>query len=83
MDLVTGESMIGQNKCKKFLGFIISLIAITVSVITGTSFYMLDYSLSNDREQKASDTLQSVVGLRDMFVVMPSGERHHALYIKV
>lgn len=73
---------------------------VTMIVVTiGSSFYMLDYSLSPNPDRKDTaacfreqfekypetrtwvDSLRRVDALRDTFITMPNGERHHALYI--
>lgn len=64
---------------KKCFGCVAGLVSVAIAVVMGASLYMLDYSLSNGGERRTSDALPPVAGLRDTFVVMPSGERHHAL----
>ncbi len=84
---------------KKILWSLAGLAIILVLILTGGSFYMLDFSLAPDpnrmdrdscyRQQFEAypeskewvDSLQKVGALRDTFVVMPSGERHHAFYV--
>lgn len=74
---------------------------VTMIVVTiGSSFYMLDYSLSPNPDRKDTaacfrelfekypethtwvDSLRRVDALRDTFIIMPNGERHHALYVR-
>ena len=75
------------------------IVAVLLVVLTGASFYMLDYSLSPDpmREDADScyrqlyedypetaewvDSLRRKDALRDTFLTMASGERHHAYYV--
>ena len=75
------------------------IVAVLLVVLTGASFYMLDYSLSPDptREDADScyrqlyedypetaewvDSLRRKDALRDTFLMMASGERHHAYYV--
>lgn len=76
-----------------------TIAAVLLVVLTGASFYMLDYSLSADptREDADScyrqlyedypetaewvDSLRRKDALRDTFLTMASGERHHAYYV--
>ena len=78
---------------------IVMIVAVLLVVLTGASFYMLDFSLSPDptRENTDScyrqlyedypetaewaDSLRRKDGLRDTFLTMASGERHHAYYV--
>ena len=78
---------------------VVIVLAVAAVVVTGGSFYMLDYSLAPipARADTASryarlykrypetrpwvDSLRSIQGLRDTFLTMPSGERHHALCV--
>ena len=78
---------------------VVIVLAVAAVVVTGGSFYMLDYSLAPipARADTASryarlykrypetrpwvDSLRSIQGLRDTFLTMPGGERHHALCV--
>ena len=78
---------------------IVVIVAVLLVILTGTGFYMLDYSLSPDptRENEDScyqqlykdypetaewiDSLRRIDGLRDTFLTMTSGGRHHAYYV--
>ena len=78
---------------------IVIVVVVLLVVLTGASFYMLDYSLSPDptRENTDScyqqlyadypetvewiDSLRRIDALRDTFLTMASGERHHAYYV--
>ena len=71
---------------------------VLIAVLIGSGFYMLDYALSNaDRSKKVSyayvmknypetrpwlDSLQRNHILRDTFIVMPDGERAHAIFAR-
>lgn len=85
---------------RKVLVWSIGIVMVTMIVVTiGSSFYMLDYSLSPNPDRKDTaacfreqfekypetrtwvDSLRRVDALRDTFIIMPNGERHHALYI--
>ena len=85
---------------RKVLVWSIGIVMVTMIVVTiGSSFYMLDYSLSPNPDRKDTaacfreqfekypetrtwvDSLRRVDALRDTFITMPNGERHHALYI--
>lgn len=83
----------------KIAWVIVIIVAVLLVVLTGASFYMLDYSLSPDpmREDADScyrqlyedypetaewvDSLRRKDALRDTFLTMASGERHHAYYV--
>ena len=83
----------------KIAWVIVIIVAVLLVVLTGASFYMLDYSLSADptREDADScyrqlyedypetaewvDSLRRQDALRDTFLTMASGERHHAYYV--
>ena len=80
--------------------FIVVVLVIFITVVIGSSCYMLDYSLSPDPNRKDTalcyrelflnypethpwiDSLRRNAALRDTFITMPTGEKHHALYIK-
>ncbi len=84
---------------KKIILSLACLVIILVLILTGGSFYMLDFSLAPDpnrmdrdscyqqqfeaypESKEWVDSLQKVGALRDTFVVMPTGERHHAFYV--
>ena len=86
---------------RKVLVWSIGIVMVTMIVVTiGSSFYMLDYSLSPNPDRKDTaacfrelfekypethtwvDSLRRVDALRDTFIIMPNGERHHALYVR-
>ena len=83
---------------KHFLSVFLGIATLLLTAVVGGSFYLVDYALvSVPRErdgnlskarhdfpelQSWTDSLQSVGALRDTFVVMPTGERAHALYVK-
>ena len=84
---------------KKILWGVAVIVAMMVIVVTGGSFYMLDYSLAPDpnrtdedscfhqqfeaypESEEWVDSLRRADALRDTFVVMPSGEKHHAFFV--
>ncbi len=86
---------------KKFLIILLSIIvALSLLVTIGGSFYMVHFALSPNPERTDTaarfallfkehpevrpwvDSLRAEGALRDTFVTMPSGERHHAFYIR-
>ena len=85
---------------KKIIVSCIVVLVVLLMVITGGSFYMLDYSLAPDPERTDTafcyrelfktypetrpwvDSLRRIDALRDTFVTMPTGERHHALFVR-
>ena len=85
---------------KLFLKTSAIILVVLLVAITGASYYMLDYSLSPDKERKDTvqcfrqltkdfpevapwlDSLKSGKALRDTFVTMPTGEKHHAFFIR-
>ncbi|MGN0281228.1 MAG: alpha/beta hydrolase [Prevotella sp.] len=85
---------------KKAIIILATVLAVVLAIVTGGSFYMLDYSLSADPNRHDTDSAYSVLYdrmpdmrpwvdslvsnglLKDTFVMMPSGERHHALYLR-
>ncbi len=88
-----------MKRIRRIVWVIVILVAVLLVILTGASFYMLDYSLSPDptRENTDScyqqlyedypetaewvDSLQRKDALRDTFLTMASGERHHAYYV--
>ena len=61
---------------------IVIIVVVLLVVLTGASFYMLDYSLSPYPETAAwVDSLRRKDALRDTFLTMANGERHHAYYV--
>lgn len=86
---------------KKIVGWsLVVVLMVTIAVIIGSSFYMLDYSLAPDTHRTDTtlhfrkqfknypetrpwvDSLRKIGGLRDTFVTMPTGERHHARFVR-
>lgn len=83
---------------KKILWGLCAIIVVIAAVLAGYSFYMLDYALDNSARQHHMgyesiaraypetrpwlDSLSRTGQLRDTFVVMPNGERQHALYVR-
>ena len=75
------------------------IVVVLLVVLTGASFYMLDYSLSPDATRENADlsyrqlyedypetaawvdSLRRKDALRDTFLTMANGERHHAYYV--
>ncbi len=84
-----------KKKYKYIIGIVVLSI---FAALTGGSFYMLDYALYNGgrikgnrlEEQKAHypeikawlDSVERGGYLRDTFVVMPTGEKHHAVFLR-
>ena len=78
---------------------IVIIVVVLLVVLTGASFYMLDYSLSPDATRENADlsyrqlyedypetaawvdSLRRKDALRDTFLTMANGERHHAYYV--
>lgn len=48
----------------------------------GASAYMLHYSLYNGNREVPSCYHDTFHDMKDTFIVMPSGERHHAIYLR-
>lgn len=83
---------------KKLLWSAVIVASTLFAVMIGSGFYMLDYALSNaDRSKKKSyayvmknypetlpwlDSLRHNGILRDTFIVMPDGERAHAIFAR-
>ena len=83
---------------KKYKYVIATVLFAVFAALAGVSFYMLDYSLDNGgrirgncfERQKAHypelrawlDSVERGGYLLDTFVVMPTGERHHALFVR-
>ena len=85
---------------KKVLLWSAVVAAVVLVILTGGSFYMLDYSLAPDpnrrdtasyfREQFETypetrtwvDSLRRIDALRDTFVIMPTGEKQHAYFVR-
>lgn len=83
---------------RKILYAVLAFVTIVAVAVVGGSFYMLDYALDNSNRQKVAnydgvmnsypetrpwlDSLRRDGMLRDTFVVMPSGERHHAIFVR-
>ena len=74
---------------KKVIWTLAVVVIVFVIALIGGSFYMLDYSLAPDPNRldtdscyrQQVDSLRSIDALRDTFLTMPTGERHHAFYV--
>ena len=76
------------------------MIVVLLTVVTGASIYMLDYSLDVDPNRKDMDSAYTALyrrmpdmkqwvdsmnargSIKDTFLTMPTGERHHAIYFR-
>jgi uncharacterized protein len=82
---------------KSLVYSVLAIIAVLAVATIGGSFYLLNYALASkpanrtpDMKAEISkypelktwvDSLNNVKALRDTFVVMPSGERQHAIFV--
>ncbi len=85
---------------RRLIWSIVALVVLLLITLTGSSAYMIGYSLSPDpnrsdtdscyrllferypQTRSWTDSLRKHQVLRDTFVTMPTGERHHAYHIK-
>ena len=83
---------------KKLLYFAVTVVLVSLIILIGAAFYMLDYALSNGDRNKTPgyagvvasypetrswlDSLSRNNILKDTFVVMPGGERHRAVFAR-
>lgn len=79
---------------------LLTTIVVLLTVVTGASIYMLDYSLDVDPNRKDMDSAYTALyrrmpdmkqwvdsmnargSIKDTFLTMPTGERHHAIYFR-
>lgn len=70
-----------SKRTKKALTILTTLLILLIIIITGASAYMLHYSLYNGESRQLSFKYDMPYLMRDTFVTMPNGERHHAIFL--
>lgn len=83
---------------KKIIYTSVTALIIILAVLTGAGWYMLDYALNPDADNRDMqkrysrmfgeypymrqwvDSMKHTGALKDTFIIMPDGERHHAIY---
>lgn len=66
----------------KACALLATLVILLAAGTIGASAYMLHYSLYNGHGRQLSMRHDAACHMADTFVVMPSGERHHAIYLR-
>lgn len=67
---------------KKICVLLASLAILSTIGTIGTGVYMLHYSLYNGNRETPDCHPATIHSMKDTFIVMPGGERHHAIYLR-
>lgn len=71
-----------SKRAKRGLTILTTLLILLIITIGGASAYMLHYSLYNGENRQLSINFDPELCMKDTFIIMPSGERHHAIYLE-